>query len=56
MNQMNDIEDLVKLFGEQNRKVVVDAIEFLEEREAKWGLDEKINRIEYLEDILARKK
>ena len=47
-------QDYINLYGEEFRTLIVDALEFLDEREDSWGLDEPIDRDQYIEGLVAR--
>lgn len=49
---MNDAEQLITIHGEQYRLLIVDALEWLAEREPKWGLPEPMDRAEFIEGLL----
>lgn len=46
------IEELVKIFGEHHRSLIVDAMKFLWEHEPSWNLDTPIEPVEYIREIL----
>lgn len=47
-------QEYINLYGEKFRLLIVDAMEFLREREESWGLDEPIDRNQFIEDLVAR--
>ncbi len=46
------IEALVAKHGEPCRKLIVEALDWLAESEPNWGLDEPINKDEYIETLV----
>ncbi len=51
---MKTVEELVERVGEPARPLIKDAIQYLDTMEPAWGLDEPIDREEYIESILER--
>ncbi len=47
-------QDYIVLYGEEFRTLIVDALEFLDDREESWGLDTPIDRGQYIEGLIAR--
>jgi hypothetical protein len=54
VSDVADAESLVAQFGEQYRRLIVDAIAFLDETEPRWNLARPVNRREYIEDIIRK--
>lgn len=48
------LEQLVEKYGEEFRTLIMDALQFLDEREHKWNLPEPIDRELYIKDIMGR--
>lgn len=48
------VEELVRLHGEGYRRLITDALGWLETREAKWNLSEQIDRREFIADIVSK--
>jgi len=46
--------EYIHLYGEKFRTLIVDALEFLDEREESWGLDEPIDRDQFIEGLVDR--
>jgi hypothetical protein len=55
MTNQQLIDKLCKEHGESLRKLFTSALEFLDENESKWGLDEQINREQYCLILLEKK-
>jgi hypothetical protein len=51
-----EIEALVSEYGEALRRLIVDALRFLDDREPVWGLKEPIDRKAYIADLFSRVK
>lgn len=51
---MNEIEKLVVQYGEQNRDLIIKAIEFIDIYESSWNLDKPINRETYIAEAFRR--
>jgi len=49
------VEELVAKYGEQNRKLIKDAIDFLERREPSWKLKTLIDRDLYIRNLVYKK-
>lgn len=45
-------ESFVKQYGEGFRNAIEDALLFLDENEAKWHLEQPINRFDYIDSIV----
>jgi hypothetical protein len=52
--RIREIEEYVFKYGEKFRPVIVDALEWLDKREASWGLDTSINVSKFLENLIER--
>lgn len=50
------IERLITIFGEIHRRLITDAVKFLEEKEPSWLLGSPINRVEYISNLLEERK
>lgn len=48
------VEELVRKHGEEYRRVIEDALEFLKKREPVWGLDEPVDKDLYIQSIVER--
>jgi hypothetical protein len=48
------IDKLVAEFGEQHRRMIVSALDFLDEKEPTWGLETPIDRRAYIRDLVAK--
>jgi hypothetical protein len=46
------IEELVKEFGEPRRKLIEDALQFLDENEGRWGLSTPIEKRVYIRRLI----
>lgn len=42
----------VQDYGEEARRLIQDALKFLDDQEQSWGLDEPIDRDEYIKELL----
>ena len=42
------IDEYVQLYGERHRRMIADAIQFLDEREGSWNLPSPIDRNAYI--------
>jgi hypothetical protein len=51
---MNEIENLIKKFGEQYRVLITDSIQWLNEKEKEWNLDETIDREIFIKYLLSK--
>lgn len=47
------VERLVQYYGERYRKLIEDALAWLDEREPTWGLDAPIDREDYIEELIS---
>ena len=50
------IEKYVEIYGEKYRQLIVDSLHWLEKNEPLWGLEEPINKDEFLKGLLERAK
>jgi len=50
------IEELITRYGEPYRRLITDSLRWLDSAEPTWGLDEPINREEFIEGLLERAK
>lgn len=48
------VDDLVRLFGEEHREVITRSIQFLDQNEPRWGLNEPVDRVTFLSETLLR--
>lgn len=48
------IEEMVSLHGEEKRLLITDSLKWLLDREPSWGLDEPMDRKQFLEDLLSK--
>jgi uncharacterized Zn finger protein (UPF0148 family) len=48
------VEEYVFKYGEKYRPLIVDALKFLDDREATWGLDKPIDRGSYIEGLVEK--
>jgi hypothetical protein len=46
--------DYVAIFGERYRRLIENAVGFLDAQEASWGLSEQLDRDAFLEDLIDR--
>lgn len=51
---MTDPEPFVAFHGEQYRRLIEDALRWLDEAEPKWGLEHPIDRNEFVGDLVLR--
>ena len=47
------VEDLVRQFGEEHRRLIVDAIRWIDQQEPKWNLDRPIDRSEFIASLVS---
>ena len=45
--------ELVERFGRQYKQLIDDAIEWLDEREPQWDLGNAIDRVDFIESLIA---
>jgi len=48
-------EELIKIFGENNRTLIEDALNWLGENEPTWAIGNPINKQEYIADLIGTK-
>jgi hypothetical protein len=51
-----DPEPFVAHFGERYRQLIIDSLQFLDDRELSWELDKPIDRWEYIGEIIKNAK
>lgn len=51
---MTIAEQLVAKYGEGHRKLIVDSLDWLNQREDKWGLDAPIDVDEFIADLIKK--
>lgn len=47
-------EQLIKEFGEEHRRMIIMALDWLDEAEPGWGLDRPLSRRGYIRDLTKR--
>lgn len=51
---MTLIEELVDKYGGKYRRLIVSALQFLDENEPKWGLDTPINKRKFIQELVKK--
>ena len=53
---MSIIQTLVSEHGEEYRRLIVDALLFLDAQESSWGLDTPIDREKFIADLIQNER
>jgi hypothetical protein len=48
------VDELVQIFGEKYRKLITDAITYLDEKEPIWATEQTFSREDYVRDLIKR--